>query len=75
MLESYESEKLRYVLKLVRKFGANLYNYNGINYTKSRFIDESAKSNDGITKSAFLCHKSSLPLFKITAIFRASNVI
>ena len=72
--ESYESEKLRSVLKLVRKYGANLYNYNGINYTKSRFIDDSS-SNEGETYPVFLCHKSSLPLFKITAIFRASNVI
>ena len=73
--ESYESEKLRSVFKIIRKYAGNLYNYNGINYTKSRFIDESGKSNDGITKPVYFCHRSSLPLFKITAIFRASNII
>lgn len=73
--KSYECGKLRYVLKLVRRYGKNWYNYNGINYTKSRFIDESAKPNEGVTSPVFLCHKKSLPLFQVTAIFRASNVI
>lgn len=73
--ESYESEKLRSVFKFIRKYAGTLYNYNGINYTKSRFIHDSAQSNDGTTTPTFLCHKSSLPLFKITAIFRAANVI
>ncbi len=73
--ESYESEKLRYVLKLIRKYGKNWYNYNGINYTKSRFVDESAKAHEGSTYPVFLCHKTPLPLFQVTAIFKASNVI
>jgi len=73
--ESYESEKLRYVLKLIRKYGKSWYNYNGINYTKSRFIDESAKPNEGTASPVFLCHRTPLPLFQVTAIFKASNVI
>lgn len=70
----YESKRLRYVLKLIRRYGKNLYNYNGINYTKSRFVDD-AKPNEGYTYPVFLSHKTPLPLFQITAVFRAANVI
>lgn len=73
--ESYESKKLRYVLKKIRKYGKNWYNYNGINYTKSRFVDENAKVNEGAAHPVYLCHKTPLPLFQVTAIFRASNLI
>ncbi|MFD0977861.1 DUF2156 domain-containing protein [Salinimicrobium gaetbulicola] len=73
--KSFESEKLRSIFKIIRKYGAKMYNYNGINYTKSRFIDESAKEKEGVTNPVYFCHKSPLPLFKITAVFKASNVI
>jgi len=70
----YESWKLRFVFKIIKRYGASLYNYNGINYTKSRFL-ASNNSNDGFTEKVYYSHKSSFPLFEIIAIFRASNII
>ena len=73
--EKYESKRLRRVFQLLRKYVTKLYNYSGINYTKSRFVADTENSKDGRVLSAFLCHKSPLPLLQVTAIFKASNVI
>lgn len=71
----FESKLFLWILSCVKNFTPKLYNYNGIEYTKSRFFDTRLTPKDDSTNSMYLCHHSKLPIIKLLAIFRASNVI
>jgi len=73
--ESFESKPFLRLLKFIRNYSPQLYNYSGIEHAKSRFFDPKRLRKDGEQNSMFLSHNSKLPLIKLLAIFRASNVI
>lgn len=73
--ENFESPNFLGLLRFLRKHTTSLYNYTGIEYTKSRFLDLKKNSEEGVEKSMFLCHQNKIPILELIAIFRASNVI
>lgn len=74
-LSGMESKVFMKLLKKIRRFTAGIYNYGGIEYTKSRFLNLQDNAAEGYEKTMYLCHKDKLPLIELTAIFKASNVI
>jgi len=62
----YEAMFLKNIERLIFKYGNFIYNFKGIDFTKSRFQGKQNK---------FYCvHKWSLPVIKLISIFKLANV-
>jgi phosphatidylglycerol lysyltransferase len=63
---SYESWLLKNIERLIYRYGNFIYNFKGINFTKSRF--------QGQQNNFYCAHKWSLPVIKLISIFKLANV-
>lgn len=61
-----EGKALRSVFKLTRKYGSRFYNFDGINFTKSRF--------GGTETPTYTAHRNKLPLLHFLTMFKICNV-
>jgi ActR/RegA family two-component response regulator len=63
---AYEARLLKNIEHLIYRYGSFIYNFKGIDFTKSRFQG---------TENKFYCvHKWSLPVIKLISIFKLANV-
>lgn len=63
---SHEPWLLKNIERLIYKYGNFIYNFKGINFTKSRF--------QGKENNFYCAHKWSLPVIKLISIFKLANV-
>jgi lysylphosphatidylglycerol synthetase-like protein (DUF2156 family) len=62
----YESWIIKNIERLIYKYGNFIYNFKGINFTKSRF--------QGQENNFYCVHKWNLPVIKLISIFKLANV-
>lgn len=62
----YESWIIKNIERLIYKYGNFIYNFKGINFTKSRF--------QGKEHNFYCVHKWNLPAIKLISIFKLANV-
>jgi lysylphosphatidylglycerol synthetase-like protein (DUF2156 family) len=65
--DAHESRLLKYVGRLVFKYGNFLYNFKGVAFTKSRFR--------GKTNKFYAAHKWYFPASKLFKLFKISNIL
>ncbi|PIE43103.1 MAG: hypothetical protein CSA50_06855 [Gammaproteobacteria bacterium] len=65
--EPQESKTLKKVMKLLYEKGNFLYNFKGLEFTKSRFR--------GSIEKTYCCHKTALPVFEFLSMFKLTKVI
>lgn len=65
--EPQESGVLKRLLRLVYEKGNFLYNFKGLEFTKSRFR--------GSVEKTYCCHRSALPLVEFLAMFKLTRLI
>src|SRR5690554_288314 len=65
--EAQESKLLKRMLRLVYEKGNFLYNFKGLEFTKSRFRGEIEKT--------YCCHRSAMPLLEFVTMFRLTRLI
>jgi phosphatidylglycerol lysyltransferase len=66
-MEEQEAKGLKRMFWLVREKGNFLYNFKGLEFTKSRFRGE--------IESTYCCHKSPVPLIEFIGMFKLTRVI
>ena len=67
----HESIYRKRLVRLMRRM--KFYNFDGIDFTKSRFVDP--KKKEGIEIGIYLAHKNKLPLLKVIQLFKVMNII
>lgn len=65
--EEHDAKGLNAAFKLVREKGNSLYNFKGLEFTKSRFRGEIERT--------YVCHKSPVPIVEFIAMFKLTRVI
>ena len=65
--EYQESRLLKRLLHLVYDKGTFLYNFKGLEFTKSRFRGEGFKT--------YCCHRRAIPALEFLAMFRLTRLI
>jgi phosphatidylglycerol lysyltransferase len=66
-IEAQESRLLRMTMAVIRERMDFLYNFKGLEFAKSRF--------QGTVEKTYCCHRSALPAFAMTAMFRLTRII
>lgn len=66
-VEPQESRLLRTVMSVIRERMDFLYNFKGLEFAKSRF--------QGRVEKTYCCHRSAMPAFAMTAMFRLTRII
>jgi phosphatidylglycerol lysyltransferase len=66
-IESQEAKGLKKMFRLVWEKGNFLYNFKGLEFTKSRFRGDIEKT--------YCCHKSSIPIIEFIGMFKLTRVI
>lgn len=66
-MEPQESRPLKRIFKLVYEKGNFLYNFKGLEFTKSRFRGDMEKT--------YVCHKNPLPMIDFLSVFKLTRVI
>jgi phosphatidylglycerol lysyltransferase len=66
-IEPQESKYVKFIAKLIYKNGNRLYNFKGLEFSKSRF--------QGRVEKSYYCNRNKLPIFSIFALFRMSGII
>lgn len=66
-VEAQESKALRRVVNMLYRHGNSLYNFQGLEFAKQRFKGEMAPT--------YCCHRHSLPLIGLLAMFRMTRII
>lgn len=66
-IEDQEAKSLKNMFKLVREKGNFLYNFKGLEFTKSRFRGDIEKT--------YCCHKSPVPIIEFLGMFKLTRVI
>ncbi len=62
----YEARVLKNIERLIYRYGNFIYNFKGINFTKSRF--------QGHENRFYCAHKWHLPVIKLISVFKLANV-
>ena len=66
-VEAQESRPLRLIQNRIYAWGNSLYNFQGLEFAKSRFQGQVVKS--------YFCHRNRLPGLAILAMFRLTRLI
>jgi lysylphosphatidylglycerol synthetase-like protein (DUF2156 family) len=66
-VEPQESRMLKRAMKLIYQNGNFLYNFKGLEFTKSRFRGEVSKT--------YVCHRRAIPLGELLAMFKLTRLI
>lgn len=65
-VQHFEGKMLRKVFALTRKYGGRFYNFDGINFTKSRFR--------GVERPVYTAHRNRMPTLHFLTMFKLCNV-